>query len=87
MATSLPSVPPTAPRYISRGLGILVHNGHFRFVGPFVGARSPTYRGVRTKCWARLKAENMSYKDNTTHHRPSLTHFSQKWHRWWPFFF
>ena len=60
MATSLPGVPPKTPRYSSRGFGILVKNGHFRFVGPFVGGRSPTYRGVRTKCWARLKAENMS---------------------------
>ena len=59
MATSLLGVPPKAPRYISRGFGILVKNGHFGFVGPFVGARSPTYCGVRTKCWARLKAEIM----------------------------
>ena len=27
MATTLPSVPPTAPRYISQGFGILVKNG------------------------------------------------------------
>ena len=60
MATRLLGVPPKAPRYISRGFRILVKNGHFRSVGPFVGARSPTYRGVRAKCWARLKAENKS---------------------------
>ena len=82
MATSLLGLPPMAPEYISRGFSILVKNVHFRFVGPFVGARSPTYRGGRTKCWARWKAENLSYKDNRTRHRPSHTHFLQKWHLW-----
>ena len=60
MATSLPSVPPMAPRYIAWGFGILDENGHFGFVGPFVGGRSPTYRGVGTKHWACLKAEDES---------------------------
>ena len=60
MATSLPTLPTKAPGYTSRGFGILVKNGHFGFVRPFVGGRSPTYRGVGTKCWARLKAENKS---------------------------
>ena len=58
MATTLPSVPPKALRYMSRGFGILVKNGHFWFAGPFFIDGSPTYRGVRTKCWARLKAED-----------------------------
>ena len=52
-ATSLPSVPSEAPRYLTRRFGFRVKIGHFGFAGHFVGGSSPAYRGVRTKCWAR----------------------------------
>ena len=60
MATCLLSVTPMVPRYLGWGFGILVKNGHYGFMGPFVGGHSPTYRGVGTKCWDRLKAEDKS---------------------------
>ena len=83
--TCLPSVTPMAPRYLGCGFGIFVKNGHFRFVNPFVGGRSPTYCGVESKRRAPLKAEDESLKDNGTRYRPFHTHFSQKWRLWWSF--
>ena len=62
MATSLPSVTPAPPRYIGWGFGILVKNDNFGFVGPIVGGCSPTYHGVRTKRWARLKSQGQVLK-------------------------
>ena len=57
---SLPVEAPLARTSMRWGFCSVVKTVHFEFMHPFVGGRSPAYRGVGTNRWALLKAEDTS---------------------------